>query len=151
MKRITSALPSPERINDRKVALIHVARRQLGLTEEDYRSTLNLFGGVSHAAELDIKGFTAVMARFTALGFNSTSPRRPLATRLGMASPAQTSLIRQLWAECTGNEGTEADLGKWLERQFGVSLLRFVNSELAPRVIGGLKAMKIKRRGQKAA
>lgn len=151
MNQKMSASPSPERINDRKVALIHVARRQLGLTEADYRSILNLFGGVSHTAELDIKGFTAVMARFNALGFNSTSPRRPLPMRVGMASPTQTSLIRQLWAECTAGNGTGSDLGKWLERQFGISSLNFVKAELAPRIIGGLKAMKVKRKGQQAA
>jgi hypothetical protein len=110
-----------------------------------------LFGGVSHAAELDLKGFTAVLARFAELGFSSTSPRRPLPMRVGMAAPAQTSLIRQLWAECTADQGSEADLGKWLERQFGVSSFRFVTADLAPRVIAGLKAMKIKRTRQQAA
>src|SRR5580692_10194377 len=93
-----------------KLRLIHVARRQLGLTEEDYRSILTLFGGVQHSAELDLAGFTAVMERFTALGFNSTSPRRPFPQRLGMASPRQTSLMRQLWAECTNGTSTEAEL-----------------------------------------
>lgn len=151
MLQVKSPSPSPARINDKKVRLIHVARRQLGLTEEDYRSILALFGGVEHAAELGHDGFTAVMARFAALGFVSTSPRRPLPTRIGMASPGQTSLIRQLWAECTGDEGTEADLGKWLERQFEVSSLRFVTADLAPRIIAGLKAMKVKRRTKKAA
>jgi hypothetical protein len=151
MSQQKSASPSPDRINDKKVRLIHVARRQLGLTEEDYRSILNLFGGVSHAAELDLAGFTGVMARFNSLGFSSTSPRQPLAPRTGMASPGQASLIRQLWAECTGDAGTDAELGKWLERQFGVSAVQFVTADLAPRVIAGLKAMKIKRQKPKAA
>lgn len=145
MPQAKSASHSPERINDRKVRIIHVARRQLHLSEEDYRSILNLFGGVQHAAELTNGGFTAVMGRFTALGFQSTSPRRPLSQRRGMASSGQTSLIRQLWAEFTGETGTEADLGKWLERQFGVSALRFVAADLAPKVIAALKAMKVKR------
>ena len=128
-----------------------MARRQLKLTEEDYRSILNLFGGVQHAAELTNQGFTAVMARFAALGFSSTSPRRPMPARIGMASPAQASLIRQIWAECTNDTGTEADLGKWLERQFGVSSLRFIAADLAPRVIAGLKAMKVKRSRRQVA
>jgi hypothetical protein len=65
-----------------------------------------------------------------------------MTARTGMASPGQTSFIRQLWAECTQGAGTDATLGKWLERQFGVSSLRFVSADLAPKVIGGLKAMK---------
>lgn len=124
--------------------LIHVARRQLGLSEDDYRAVLALYGGVTSATELDQRGFTAVMARFEQLGFRSTSQRRPMPVRAGMASPGQTSFIRQLWAECTNGAGTEASLGKWLERQFGVSALRFVPAELAPKVIGGLRAMKAK-------
>jgi hypothetical protein len=151
MSQANSRPPSPARIPDNKLRVIHVARRQLGLTEEDYRSILMLFGGVSHSAELDLAGFTAVMERFTALGFASTSPRRPFAQRLGMASPRHTSLIRQLWAECTNDAGTQRELGKWLEGHFGVSSLRFLTGELAPKVIAGLKAMKTKRMAQKAA
>jgi hypothetical protein len=140
----------PERINDKKIRIIHVARRQVGLTEDDYRSLLRLYGGVEHAAELDQAGFTAVMARFAALGFSSTSPRRPLAARASMASQPQTALIRQLWAECTDGEGTDATLGKWLERQFKVSSIRFLTTPVAHRAIGALRAMKGKRK-KKAA
>ncbi len=89
------------------------------------------------------------MARFEKLGFRSTSPRRPLPARVGMASPAQSSLISQLWAECTDNEGTEAGLGKWLEKVFKVSSIRFVTVELAPKVISGLRSMKAKRKSGK--
>jgi hypothetical protein len=128
-----------------------VARRQLALTESDYRSILSLYGGVERTAELDGRGFTALMARFEQLGFRSTSARRPLPARLGMASPAQSSLIRQLWAEATDNEGTEASLGKWLETKFKVSSMRFVTAEAAPKVIGGLRAMKVKRKARTAA
>jgi hypothetical protein len=137
-----SNVSAPQSIAPAKVSLIHVARRQLDLSEEDYRAVLSLFGGVASAKELDQRGFTAVMARLEHLGFRSTSPRRPMTARTGMASPGQTSFIRQLWAECTQGAGTDATLGKWLERQFGVSSLRFVSADLAPKVIGGLKAMK---------
>ena len=61
-----------------------------------------------------------------------------------MASPGQTSLILQLWVECTRGEGTEASLGKWLERRFRVSSIRFITVEMAPKVIGGLMGMKAK-------
>lgn len=147
----SNSSPSPTRINEGKVRLIHVARRQLGLTEEDYRSILGLYGGVKRSAELDGPGFTAVMARFEQLGFRSTSPRRPLPARVGMASQGQSSLIRQLWAESTDDEGTEAGLGKWLEKVFKVSSIRFVTAELAPKVISGLRSMKTKRKASKAA
>ena len=151
MPQRNSRARCPAPLADSKVRLIHVARRQLGLTDEDYRSILGLMGGVAHAADLDPRGFTAVMARFEALGFRSTSPRRPLSVRTGMATPGQVSLIRQLWAECTDGQGTDATLGKWLERQFHVSSVRFVTLDLAPRVIGAMNAMKAKRKARDAA
>jgi hypothetical protein len=150
MSQTKSPTISPVPLADSKVRLIHVARRQLGLAEEDYRSILSLYGGVSSATMLDQDGFTAVMDRFAALGFHSMSKRRPLPVRVGMASPGQVQFIRQLWAEFTQGAGTDASLGTWLERQFKVSALRFVTAELAPKVIAALKVMKTKK-AQRAA
>jgi hypothetical protein len=140
-------------ISASKVRLIHVARQQTGITEEDFRALLALYGGVTSTTQLNQRGFDAVMDRFKALGFRSKSKRRPEAVRAGMASPGQVSLMRHLWAECTHGEGTDASLGKWLERQFNVSSVRFVTSEQAPKVIGGLKGMQRQneRRAAKAA
>jgi hypothetical protein len=134
-----------------KLAVIGVARRQLALAEEDYRSILAIYAGVDSSTKLDQAGFTAVMERFAQLGFRSTSRRRPIEARTGMASPGQTSLMRHLWAECTGGTGTDASLGKWLERQFGVSSVRFVTAQQAQKVIGGLKGMKARREHSAAA
>jgi len=139
------------RLPDGKLRLIHVARRQLDLAEDDYRAILSLYGGVNSATMLDQAGFTSVMARFGELGFRSTSSRRPLPARSGMASPGQVQLIRQLWAEFTEGEGTDATLGKWLERTFKVSALRFVTADLAFKTIGGLKGMKGKQRARQRA
>ena len=124
-----------------KLALIHVAKKQLGLSEDDYRSILVLFGGVETSADLTDGGFERVMARFQALGFNSTSTAKPLPKRANMASPAQTSLIRHLWHDYTSGAGTDVSLGKWLEGHFHVSSIRFVTAATAPKVITALKAM----------
>jgi hypothetical protein len=142
---------SAEGLSPNKRAIIGVARRQLALTDEDYRSILGLYAGVKSSTELDQQGFSNVMGRFAELGFQSTSPRRPLTARAGMASPAQTSFIRHLWSECTNGNGTDASLGKWLEGKFHVSSVRFVTAELAPKVVGGLKGMKARLERSSAA
>ena len=116
-----------------KVRLVHVARRQLQLTEEDYRAAFAIYGGSASCTDLSNGGFSALLKRFEELGFRSTSTRRPMPARAGMASPSQVSLIRQLWHDFTGGDGTDASLGTWLERQFRVSALRFMTSELAPK------------------
>ena len=140
---LTTASPP---LPDAKLRLIHVARRQLGLKDDDYRAILSLYGGVNSATMLDQAGFTAVMDRFGELGFRSTSSRRPLPLRAGMASPGQVQLIRQLWAEFTDGKGSDATLGKWLERTLKVSALRFVTADLAFKAIGALNNMTGKRR-----
>jgi hypothetical protein len=52
----------------KKVALVHVAKRQFGLDDDSYRNILRRYGGAESAAELDEIGFLHVMDYFTALG-----------------------------------------------------------------------------------
>ena len=62
-----------------QIAILHVAKRQLGLSDGEYRSIISSCtrGGTESASELDNLGFTIVMKRFERLGFRSTSPKRP--------------------------------------------------------------------------
>jgi hypothetical protein len=51
-----------------KVKLIHVARRELELTEEAYRQILSHHAGVRSAKDLDDNGFKRVIDCMKALG-----------------------------------------------------------------------------------
>jgi hypothetical protein len=124
-----------------KVKLIHVARRRLGMEEEDYRLLLIRAAGVDSASKLSLAGFHAVMEEFVRLGFTSDRTARNFGRRPGMATPGQVDSIRRLWAEFTGGTGTDATLGEWLNRTWRISALRFLPAELAPRVIIALRAM----------
>lgn len=137
-------------LDRKKIALIHVAKKQIGLTEDDYRAILSQYGRAGSAADLSPEGFKRVMARLEGLGFKSTSTARPLPDRAGMASAEQTSLMRHLWHEFTNGQGTDATFGKWLEGRFKLSSIRFINARTAPKVIAALRAM-VKRRAGKAA
>ncbi|KQX34097.1 hypothetical protein ASD04_17810 [Devosia sp. Root436] len=134
----TSGLPG------KKIALLHVAKRDLHLSDDDYRAMLVQVAGVASATELDLLGFERVIAHLTRLGFKSTWSKRTFGNRAGMASPSQVDLIRKLWGEYhhQGNDETaEAALNTWLTRYHHVSALRFVTAEIAGRIIPGLKAM----------
>jgi hypothetical protein len=135
-----------------QIALIHVAKKQTGMCDDDYRALLLSCtrGQASSAAELDNFGFTIVMKRFERLGFRSTSPRRPLGIRASMASDPELALCRRLWLEFTGVTGTEAQLGVWLDKKFKVSALRFLPAEDAGRIICALRAMCAHRRAKEA-
>lgn len=124
----------------KQIALIHLAKKQLGLDEELYRSVLQGYGRAATATELDAGGFKRVMAYFTACGFRSTWTKRTFGERRGMASPRQVELIRQLWRQWSGGDDN-AHLDAWIERSFHVTALRFLPSEKAAKAITALKAM----------
>lgn len=121
-----------------KNALIQVARRQLGLSEDDYRDLLLNHGGVTKARYLSGRGFDAVMERFAQLGFVSQRTAHAGPARLNRASPAQVELIRALWAELTVT-GTESGLRRWLDKHWGVSSVEFLTPRGAGRVIGAMR------------
>ena len=133
----------------KQTALIHVAEKQLGLTKPEYCDVLRTMVGVESSKDLDQEGFELVMQGFVALGFRSDFTKSFYGFRPDMASPRQVSLIRQLWREYTGGEGSASGLDKWLERTFGVSALRFLTADQARKAIQALFAMK-KRQKAKA-
>jgi phage gp16-like protein len=133
-------------IDRKQLSLIHVAKARLGLDDDDYRTILRRFGGVDSSKSLDQSGFLRVMDAFTRLGFRSDFNTKNFGERAAMASPNQVALIRSLWVEYTTGEGTEKTLGKWLERTFKISSIRFVSAEIAPKAITALKAMKEKKK-----
>jgi hypothetical protein len=124
----------------KQIALIHVARQQLGLTEEEYRAVLRHAASVESAKDLDTLSYQRVMRCFAKLGFKADDMKRTFGDRPGMASPGQIDMIRGLWRQYSGADD-DAALGKWLERFYGVSSLRFVNAPTAQKAITGLRAM----------
>lgn len=127
-----------------KIVIIHVAKQQLHMTDEDYRALLMQTAGVNSSKGLNEAGFRAVMSRMEKLGFtrkwSKAAPTATYGKRVGMATPAQVSSIVRLWTRWHGREDTRA-LGHWLERSFHVSDLRFVDAPTAQKAIEGLKAM----------
>ena len=132
----------PSGITKKQIALLHVAKRDLGLTDDDYRAILARYGHCESSADLDASGFEHVMRYFTALGFRSTWTKRTYGNRPNMASPSQVELIRFLWQQFTDiDDPQDNELNRWLSRFHHTSALRFVSAEKAPKVISALKAM----------
>lgn len=130
-------------ISAKQIQIIHVAKASLGLEEDDYRAILRQVAGVTSSRDLDVAGFRALMNRFERMGFTSTMPRPSgFGVRPGMASPRQVELIRDLWREYKGEDASDATLGRWLERTFHLSSIRFLGYDDARKVIGALKMMK---------
>jgi len=129
-----------------KLAVIHLAKKQLGLSDEAYRQMLSELAGVESAKDLGEHGFEAVMFRFYRMGFQSTWNKRNLGYRRATASPRQVAMIKTLWHQFTEGQGDEASLGKWLEGKFKVSSVRFLDAKTAHKACGALKRMTDKRK-----
>ena len=64
--------PAPRRLSHTKLALVHVAKRNLQLDDDSYRAILTSAAGVTSAVDLSDEGFQAVMSRLKQLGFASS-------------------------------------------------------------------------------
>jgi hypothetical protein len=135
----------------KQIKLIQTARSRLRLGDDDYRAILEREAGVTSSTDLDNHGFDRVVACFEKLGFKNTSRRPSFGERRGMATPAQVDTVRKLWREWHGKDDDDA-LGRWLERSFKLSALRFLDQHGVHQAINGLRAMtKRKRRAPPTA
>lgn len=70
-RQVTSASPPPKpsaargpALDRKKLALIHIVKKELGLSERDYRCLLRRVAGVESARDLDESGFRILMRFF---------------------------------------------------------------------------------------
>ncbi len=129
-------------ISRKQIAMLQVARKQLGLADEDYYTILWHEAGARSSRDLDNDSFDAVLRRFERLGFKRPAGRpRQFGHRWAMATPAQVAHIRRLWSDFTDGQGDDRSLGRWLEKTFKVSDIAFVGERQAAKVITALIAM----------
>ena len=128
-------------LTNKQYRLLGVARKQLDLSDDEYRAILRNHAGVESSKDLNTDKLDAVLRAMESMGFIHVRTRRHFGERHGFATPAQISLIRRLWSVYTDDEGTDRTLGKFLDNKFGVSDIAFLDYPTAPRVITALRAM----------
>ncbi len=87
-----------------RLAIIHLAKKQLGLDEEEYRAILSGAGVISAKDIASEAQFNVIMSAFSNLGFVSASRgssvkyrKTAAGTHPGMISKRQEEYIRGLW------------------------------------------------------
>ena len=135
-------------LSQKQIAVLHVARRDLNLTDESYRDILMRIGGCESSRDLHPIAFERVMTYFAKLGFRSTWTKRTYGNRPGMASPAQVDLMRVLWRQYHGDDENDIALNRWLTKFHKVSALRFVDQAKATKILAALKAMAARAKNQ---
>ncbi len=95
---------TPEDIRKTELAAIHIAKKELGLDDENYRFTLRAVCGVESASALDFIGRQKILMHFRALGWNPGAPGAKTSGRNGKPvkrekPTGQASKIWALWFE----------------------------------------------------
>lgn len=133
-------------LDNKKLGLIHLAKKRLAMAEDDYRTLMKRAAGVTSSRDLDANGFAAVMLEFERLGFVSTAAREKRMEpyrAAGHASYAQRAYIRRLWQDYKGEDDMPG-LRRWLQRKFKISDPRFLDAETVKKVIYALQHFKPK-------
>lgn len=132
---------------DPALAKIHIARKELGLSEENYRALLARVAGAESAASLTASGKARVLAEFERLGW-----QKKARSSVAPGGRAHVGKVLDLWREAVSTgiiqNGSEEALRSFVRRQTksldapdGVAAPQFLTPKQANRVIEGLKAM----------
>ena len=123
----------------RELAQIHVAIKQLGMTEEDHRRLLLSVCGVNSSADLDDRNRQRYIEYLKKLGFKPMKrpgDRKP-------ADDAQSRKSRALWLQLhelgAVRDPSERALAAYVQRTTRVAALQWLNAKQAETVIESLK------------
>ena len=138
---------------DRKslIRLIHVAKTDLSLDDETYRTILQRIGNKSSSADLTIPELEKVLEHMKRSGFKVRSKGRPGAAKRPtaakssrpLAQDAESKKIRALWLFMhqigVVKHPSEEALAAYVKRIVGVDALQWINGEQAETLIETLK------------
>lgn len=138
------------------IAKLHLARRDLALTEDTYRDVLRRVTGKDSAAQLSERQLDQALREFRRLGWTPKAARGGT----GTSKQAQIRMIHGVWADICAlgidAEDEAAALRAFTARQTktlanpqGVSDPAFLTSDQANRVLEGLKAWRARLRRQR--
>lgn len=123
------------------LATIHIARKRLGMIEDDYRAMLQRITGHRSAKDCDNLQLGMIMTEFERMGFQSTARaarRAPAASSVARKARAMWISLGQLGAI---DDSSEAKLELFGKRQLGVERLQWADERQGFRLIEALKAM----------
>lgn len=115
------------------IARVHVARKELALTEESYRAVLARVTGRDSAADLDLAQLRAVIQEFERLGLKPLVKRSP---------KPHVRKVFALWAAMKPHlaDPSRDALRAFVKRQTGVDNPEWLTPLQANQVTEGLKA-----------
>lgn len=139
-KRNTSKF-APNRSYRLLIAKIHVAQKDMGLCDDDYRAILLRVAGVGSAADMTEPQMQAVLAEFKRLGWQA----KPRSGRTSSADHPSARKARALWISLHQlgviRNPAESALEAFAARQLKVQKLQWINQSHCYKLVEALKAM----------
>ena len=134
----------------RLIRLIHVAKRDLSLDDDTYRSILQRFGRKESSSDLTVPELEQVLEHLKRSGFKVRSKGKPAKPKAVKAKPsrplaqdAESKKIRALWLFLhelgAVNNPSEEALATYVKRIAGVDGLQWISGEQAERLIETMK------------
>jgi len=139
----------PPKTRQRMLALIHIAKKQLRLKEDDYRTLLGSVTGKTSAGEMTLSELNAVIQTFEGMGFKVKGGERVkgeggkgkrLSPRTrGKAVKTPADKVRALWIQCfqaglVKSRWDEA-INQFCKTVCGVDRVEWLSHDQARRVI----------------
>lgn len=122
------------------IQLIHIAKSQIGLSDEDYRAVLESTAKKSSCSEMSVFELNEVLKAMKKLGFKV----KKMETReeeIGWdTSKEQMDYIRGMW-ELVARDKSERALYRFIKRITGADHPRFMGAVEAQKVILALRKM----------
>lgn len=122
------------------IQLIHIAKSQIGLSDEDYRAVLESTAKKTSCSEMTLFELNEVLKAMKKLGFKV----KKLETReeeIGWdASKAQMDYIKGMW-ERVARDKSDRALYKFIKRITGADHPRFMTTKDSQKVIIALRKM----------
>jgi len=129
-----------DKIREREIRLIHVAKRELGMEDDTYRDMLFAVARVRSAAELDFTGRKKVLDHMKACGFKV----KTAAPANKHAADGRYRKIRALWSQLHMMRAVEKDSDQavraYIKRTTGKDDFQFLNQHQVATVIESLKS-----------
>jgi hypothetical protein len=137
-----------------ELAKIHIAKRDLKLTDQLYRGVLNVLFGETSARDLSHKQIDELLDHFKSLGWESNYPQKSTSSTNSQSTPqsissgrkpatmAQLGLIMYLWKHGPGirNKSTQA-LDYFLSHHFHIPELKQVKARQVSGILGAIRKM----------
>lgn len=124
-------------IQRKEIALIHIAKSQLGLTEDEYRGILSSVGA-SSSKELDYQRFDELMNQFRARGFKPLSGSKRAAGKHSDLPKEKQPMLSKIGAILAELEMPWKYADRVARKMFGVDSLRWCTTDQTWKVLQAL-------------